>query len=431
MTQKSLFTDISSPIINIIDESKLPDLKELQVGFGEKSLRVDRQGIWMGAKSFQEAFDTPTFAVTMQGLARIAGLDVSQLHIPNSVTTESFHVDSTGNTWWGCTVADFEDDPVNAVAYVLKNGAAKFSNVVITGLQSGSILDGTYIEDATISVGKLDFSVVDGDSIVATINASTEGIRIGADKIHIDGDVTFSSNWTDASNSNPLGWTDNTVANEANTRAFRNIMNFSITATVSSFPASVWDLERLSYFLSTDRYWIEYYEVPIFVINTSIDNKLYKYNWTTSGWDEVLETNIHGNRITTGTILASSIVAGTITGWTIKTSSDTTRVEIQGSNNRLVVYVAGSIRGWIGSTGYSTEGLMMRIDTAYTGSTQNAVWFRNVGAATVLAVTQTGTSAGTGIWISAQNIALEVSYGRIIFAENTTKLKIPVGSNLY
>ena len=263
MTQKSLFTDISSPVINIIDESKLPDLKELQVGFGEKSLRVDRQGIWLGANSFQEAFDTPTFAVNMQGLARIAGLDVSQLHIPNSVTTESFHVDSVGNTWWGCTVANFESDIENAVAYVLKNGAAKFSNVVITGLQAGSILDGTYIEDATISVGKLDFSVISGETVIATINASTEGIRIGADKIHIDGDVTFSSDWTDASNSNPLGWTDDTVANGANTTALEAKGNTEIltgstsyTFYSTTFPSSVWDW--FIYLTDMQKTWLEY-----------------------------------------------------------------------------------------------------------------------------------------------------------------------------
>ena len=61
-------------------------------------------------------------------------LTVGSLHIPDENTTDSsFHVDTAGNAWWGCTHDDFTSDNDNAVAYVLKTGVAKFQNALITG----------------------------------------------------------------------------------------------------------------------------------------------------------------------------------------------------------------------------------------------------------------------------------------------------------
>jgi len=72
-------------------------------------------------------------------LSILGGLVVDHLDIPDLVTADSFHVDTAGNTWWGSVLIG------GAVAKVLKNGAATFTNIQITGVQAGSSLDSTYL----------------------------------------------------------------------------------------------------------------------------------------------------------------------------------------------------------------------------------------------------------------------------------------------
>lgn len=55
---------------------------------------------------------------------------ILSLDIPDTTTANSFHVDSVGNTWWGVNLAI---GYATAPAYVLNTGAAKFTNVIITG----------------------------------------------------------------------------------------------------------------------------------------------------------------------------------------------------------------------------------------------------------------------------------------------------------
>ena len=54
-------------------------------------------------------------------------LEASSIHIPDQSTANSFHTDSDGNSWWGATAIG------SAVAKVLKDGAATFSSITITG----------------------------------------------------------------------------------------------------------------------------------------------------------------------------------------------------------------------------------------------------------------------------------------------------------
>ena len=86
----------------------------------------------------------------------------SALHIPDEDTTaNSFHIESDGDTFWGCKQSDFTSDNDNAAAYVLKTGVAKFQsvilsdNVVISGLQSGSAVDGQYLSALSVDTGSL------------------------------------------------------------------------------------------------------------------------------------------------------------------------------------------------------------------------------------------------------------------------------------
>lgn len=74
-------------------------------------------------------------------------LIAGDIHIPDEDTTaNSFHVNTTGNSWWGCTSTNFAADNNNANAYILATGVAKFQNVTIAGsnsdIQSAVKLDG-------------------------------------------------------------------------------------------------------------------------------------------------------------------------------------------------------------------------------------------------------------------------------------------------
>ncbi len=70
-------------------------------------------------------------------------LIAGSIHIPDqNSTTNSFHANSVGNTWWGCTETSFNSNPANAAAYILNTGVAKFTNITITGgAISGTTLD--------------------------------------------------------------------------------------------------------------------------------------------------------------------------------------------------------------------------------------------------------------------------------------------------
>jgi hypothetical protein len=67
-------------------------------------------------------------------LTIVGGVAISQLNIPDLVTANSFHVDSSGNAWWGATTIG------SATAKVLDTGVATFSNANITG---GSVATST------------------------------------------------------------------------------------------------------------------------------------------------------------------------------------------------------------------------------------------------------------------------------------------------
>jgi len=98
--------------------------------------------------------DTAPFRVTESGAlvatsATISGtLTAAAIHIPDEDTTDnSFHVNSGGNTWWGATTSDFDSDNDNANAYVLSDGQAKFANILLSGVRSGSIILPTPTDD--------------------------------------------------------------------------------------------------------------------------------------------------------------------------------------------------------------------------------------------------------------------------------------------
>jgi hypothetical protein len=91
-------------------------------------------------------------------------LIAGSIDIPDKVSANSFHVDTSGNAWWGSTVIG------SAVAKVLNTGAATFTNITATGALTtgaGSSINGTYI-----------------DSLVANKITSGTGIIVSLDVLN-------------------------------------------------------------------------------------------------------------------------------------------------------------------------------------------------------------------------------------------------------
>ncbi len=89
-------------------------------------------------------------------------ISVDSLDIPDTTTANSFHVNSTGDAWWGATAIG------SAVAKVLKTGVATFTNVSITG---GSLDINSGVAGIT-SAGVATFKSVSvgGSSVQYTMN---------------------------------------------------------------------------------------------------------------------------------------------------------------------------------------------------------------------------------------------------------------------
>jgi len=141
-------------------------------------------------------------------------------------------------------------------------------------IQDYTIISGGNIETGSVNLQKLSFTPISsvggtGD-IVATINASSEGIRISGSKIQIDGNVSFSAGYDP-----------------------------SITAAVmrqTSAPATRPDGTSLK---EGDQ-WVD----------SDAGDRV--YTWTGSSWQKAI-TQINGGEITTGFISAQRIASESIT----------------------------------------------------------------------------------------------------------------------
>jgi hypothetical protein len=89
-----------------------------------KGGRLESSNFVTGSAGWQLTPDSAEFNV---------GVAVESIDIPDTTTSNSFHVNSSGDSWWGANNADFTADNDNANAYVLKDGSAKFQSVTIEG----------------------------------------------------------------------------------------------------------------------------------------------------------------------------------------------------------------------------------------------------------------------------------------------------------
>lgn len=119
-----------------------------------------------------------------------------------------------------------------------------------------------------------------------------------------------------------------------------------------------------------------------------------------SSWGAV-SAFIDGSLVVSGTIAADNIAAGTMTGSTIRTTSGSTRVEMNASSNALKVYAAGTEVLSLGGLG--SAALTTTTTTGVPGVIASS-------ATTTTAIQVNSTGSGNGITISAYSgNALECS----------------------
>ena len=115
-----------------------------------------------------------------------AGVAVDSLDIPDTTTAASFHVDTSGNVWWGSTTIS------GSVASVSAAGVASFSNVTITGGSVGGTSTDILVEKAQALFNGMVFL---GDRL-DTLTADTTGATVTrrAVNTYVETVATTSSN---------------------------------------------------------------------------------------------------------------------------------------------------------------------------------------------------------------------------------------------
>lgn len=145
-------------------------------------------------------------------------LSAGSLDIPDTITANSFHANTDGDTWWGATAIG------SAVAKVLNTGVATFADITITG---GSIL--TSVLSGLIAQGNLNvadrgwtqtsaFSVTDADTVAwgagtftsadgtaYTISAGNTGNMTAKTYIYLDTAVSTTAYQTTTTSTTAVG----------------------------------------------------------------------------------------------------------------------------------------------------------------------------------------------------------------------------------
>ena len=283
------------------------------------------------------------FAVEKTGILHATGAIItgtitgSSIHIPDQTTANSFHAETDGDSWWGCNVADWASDNDNAKAYIKKTGNAKLSNLILTGLQAGSDIDGQYIANATIgnahitgtiTVGHTDAKCTDPNADETAANAQpSTWLSSNIEKSKL-GTTIMTGGYmkTDMLNT--------TVAYISQAAMIANavIGNAHITGTIlvghTQAKCTDANADQTS---AHDCAHPGDYTQTILNAGASIDNA--KANGITF---------IEGGYIKTGIITLDAVNAGTLTGRTVQTAASGARVVIGGGTEWIKFYDAST-----------------------------------------------------------------------------------------
>lgn len=164
-TQIDPFTNIPYAVLPGIDPTQnaggsfFSDLRELSAGVGSEVFRLDKQGLWLGAKTFDDA----PFSVSMAG-AVIA----SSLTITGSSTIDFSNV-------IGSTKPDDNADVTSAhpqsVSWLTDAGAMAYEDMVEKAKLGSTIISGGYIKTDLLTAD----NIVTGTLTGRTVQSNTSG----------------------------------------------------------------------------------------------------------------------------------------------------------------------------------------------------------------------------------------------------------------
>lgn len=231
---------------------------------------------------------------------------------------------------------------------------------LITVVNGGSVtkITGSGIATGTISTANLNFTPVTGSAgalssqVVASINASTEGIKISGAKIQIDGSVTFTSGYAPSDILTSASSTASGYASTAQTNAISSATTLASTAQSNSISTAAADATtkansalssaqtyasgQAAAALSSAQYYADNTSGPNAVAtalaNTNSLLNTYVYVPGT--------TQINGAFIQTGTLSASQITTGVLTsnGYSTYNTSSKTATGFALSNSSFLCW---------------------------------------------------------------------------------------------
>lgn len=177
-------------------------------------------------------------------------LTASSIHIPNTTTANSFHVDTDGNAWWGATTL------AAAVAYVKKDGSAKFTSGTIGGWTIGSttLTGGNITLDQgndQISVGASSAIIIDGSTSTIKSNDGTTWTMNGNGTLVGFGSKINRSVTNVDTHSTNTEQTLMSVSIPANTLGTTNVVHFKMFISDFDHTDNVSDTIRLKYGATT------------------------------------------------------------------------------------------------------------------------------------------------------------------------------------
>ena len=268
-------------------------------------LGIDKDGIPkfnFGNSTNYISFDGSTVTI-------YPALNVGSLNIPDLVTANSFHVDSTGNAWWGSILI------AGATAKILNTGVSTFTNVSITGgAISGTPISG--IPNNTIT----DISLLGFTQNIVFTSASATQINWSSGIITMSNARTFSIS---ARNTGTMGATTYIYLDPA--------ISITVLQTTTTFSTAVGANKIL--------------------IATAQNNTNTASVVPFGGGQPVLDGTAN---ISAGSITANSIAASTITAGLMNVSTLSAITANMGSitAGTITLDTSGYVRG--GQTDYNT-----------------------------------------------------------------------------
>lgn len=153
---------------------------EIQDAGGDNAFKVTVDGVDRGDVLIGELtsgnyvhWDASLAKLIIQGI-----LQAGEVHIPDVDTTDdSFHVESNGDTYWGCTQTDWNASHDNAKGYILSSGDAVLNNATIRGVLKSSVFQKDVISAVGGTLMVANAGTLDAD--MTALDASTVTIKSG------------------------------------------------------------------------------------------------------------------------------------------------------------------------------------------------------------------------------------------------------------